>query len=535
MTHEQTKVLIAGSGVAALEAAIALRELASNLVDVRLLTPDDHFTYRALAVTLPFDDSEVLRIDLSELADELGASVVKGALTGIDAWRHVAHTSTNHDVEYDVLLIACGAFPLPAIPGAVTFRGPGDVADVRHVLEEISRGEVGSAAFVVPWGPAWPLPAYDLALLAGARIERGVELWLVTPEEEPLQLFGQAASDVVRDLLASHGVVLRTSACAARFVDRKLELVPAGSLDVDRVVALPRLAGTTLDGVPQSLDGFVPVDDHGRVHGVPDVYAAGDITSFPIKHGGLATQQALAAAEMIAFAAGADVDPQPFRPVVQGLLLTGSEPRFLRRELYGEHEHEPAVASEALWWPPAKIVGRYLAPYLASLAGAASLPPTNAIAVDVPLEPEVVRDIDVRRFLTSAEALEDELPPSELTSLDVCLVAPEDTLGEIAERMLHDEVSAALVAEYGQLIGIVTTHDLMASFAARANPSEARARQWMTAEPVTVHAHSGRAAAAELMRAYGIHHLPLMDGEQPVGLLHLGESSETPVAIGLGL
>jgi sulfide:quinone oxidoreductase len=538
MHREKTHVLVAGGGVAALEAAIALREVASDMVDVELLSPDEYFAYRPLAVTLPFDETEAVRFQLTGLARELGASVIRGALTGIDAWRHRAHTSTNHDIEYDVLLIACGALPLPSVEGAFTFRGPSDADVVRGVLDEIADGDARSVAFVVPWGPAWPLPAYELALLAGSQAEGGVALWVVTPEKEPLQLFGPPASAAVRELLAERGVRLRTDAYAESFADGRLELVPDEPLDVDRVIALPRLAGAPIDGIPQTIDGFIPVDDHGRVHGVADVYAAGDITSFPVKHGGLATQQALAAAEMIAAQAGAEIEPKPFRPVVHGLLLTGSEPRFLRRELHGTAENEPEATSEALWWPPAKIAGRYLGPFLAALVGTSESHierPDDALAIQVPLEPGVLERLDVGRLPTADGAPDGETELGAISPMQLCEVAPEDTLGEIAERMLRDDLSAALVCEYGRLIGILTTHDLIGAFAARAHPSEARARQWMTAEPITLDPASSRASAVRLMRAYGIRHLPLVErGDRPVGLLHLDEEAPTVVPIGLG-
>jgi sulfide:quinone oxidoreductase len=92
-----------------------------------------------------------------------------------------------------------------------------------------------------------------------------------------------------------------------------------------------------------------------------DVYAAGDATSSPIKHGGLAAQQADAAAEAIAARTGAIVMPEPFRPVLRALLLTGGEPLYLRAELPGP----AAVSTEPLWSPPGKVGGRYLAPFLA--------------------------------------------------------------------------------------------------------------------------------------------------------------------------
>jgi sulfide:quinone oxidoreductase len=121
-----------------------------------------------------------------------------------------------------------------------------------------------------------------------------------------------------------------------------------------------------LPGVPHDDDGFVPTDEYGWVLGLNDVYAAGDLTQFPLKQGGTATQQADAAASSIAADAGAAVKPVAFRPVLRGLLLTGFVPRFLRAEATGAHS---IVDTEPLWWPPAKIVGRYLTPFLADKLG----------------------------------------------------------------------------------------------------------------------------------------------------------------------
>jgi len=99
---------------------------------------------------------------------------------------------------------------------------------------------------------------------------------------------------------------------------------------------------------------------------VPGVFAAGDITAFPIKQGGLACQQADAAAMQIAADAGADVQPEPFKPVLRGMLLTERWARFLRRDAAG-HGEQTDVAGRALWWPPTKIAGRELAGYLETL------------------------------------------------------------------------------------------------------------------------------------------------------------------------
>jgi sulfide:quinone oxidoreductase len=149
----------------------------------------------------------------------------------------------------------------------------------------------------------------------------------------------------------------------------ELTLAPSGTVLADLVVALPRLRGEPPDGIPRDADGFVPTDRHGRIAGLEDAYAAGDVTTFPVKQGGLAAQQAGAVAEVIAASAGAPVTPQPFRPILRGLLLTGAEPAYLRTDLSRGPRHTTIAQGEPIWWPPGKIVGRHLAPYLAERGG----------------------------------------------------------------------------------------------------------------------------------------------------------------------
>jgi sulfide:quinone oxidoreductase len=515
-----------------------LRELAAARVSVEMLAPEPRFWYRPLAVAEPFRLGEVTHYELDALTRSLGASFTPGALVAIDAWRRIAHTSANAEIEYDHLLVACGAVPTPAVPGAATFRGPADTAGVEALLAELVRGDARSVAFVIPWGAVWSLPAYELALLTAGLLERegvtGREVTLVTPEEEPLQLFGPTASEAVRTLLAERGVSVELGVYPSEVVEGELRLLPQGSVPADRFVALPRLRGTPVDGLPQTINGFVPVDAHCRVHGLEHVFAAGDITSFTVKQGGLATQQADVAAEAIAADAGADVTPSRFRPVLRGLLLTGGEPRYLRRELTGRPEHEPVAAPEPLWWPPAKIVGRYLAPFLASLAGAESPPDVEsvvpgALGVEVELEPGLRHELTAQRLV-----LEHDEPVAAFMS-DALVLAPEDTLGEAAQRLVEHDLSAAAVCDFGKLIGILTRHDLLAAAASRVHPSEARVRQWMTAEPVTVTPRTPAAPAASLMREYGIAHLIVAESGRPHGLLRWDDVATRAVPrVGLG-
>src|SRR6187549_1800075 len=110
----RTRVLIAGGGVAALEAVLALRELAEERVAIELLGPEPQFWYRALSVAEPFGLGEAIRHELTTLAAAAGATFTLGTLEGVDAVGHRAKTSVG-DIHYDVLLVAVGAVPTPAV------------------------------------------------------------------------------------------------------------------------------------------------------------------------------------------------------------------------------------------------------------------------------------------------------------------------------------------------------------------------------------------------------------------------------------
>jgi len=198
-------------------------------------------------------------------------------------------------------------------------------------------------------------------------------------------VFGRAPSDDVQALLDRAGIHLHTATQAEQHEDGSLLLHPSGvRLQRTPVVALPTLEGPRIDGLPRDEHGFIPVDDFGRVAQLEDVYAAGDATTCAVKQGGLAAQQADAVADHIAFTAGADIDPKPFRPVLRGTLLTGTEDHHLRST-----ERGAGVASELLmWWPPGKVAGAHLAPYLAGEFGRTliDLPPyATSLSVTAPV------------------------------------------------------------------------------------------------------------------------------------------------------
>jgi sulfide:quinone oxidoreductase len=380
------RVLIAGSGVAAVEAVLALRHLAGRGFDLELVAPSHTFVDKPATVAAPFGFGAPPPIALDALARRYGVTLVEGELAAVDVDAQTVRLADGATRPYDHLLVAVGARAVPAVPGALTFRGAADIATVQWVLDEAARGHRTRIAVAVPAGTTWTLPAYELAIMTASTLRmRGAGaaiVSVVTPEREPLWIFGDAAAAAMRELLESHGIGLRTRAQPDHAAGRSLWLRSGNLVAADTVISLARLQGPAIAGLPADADGFIRTDAHGCVAGCPRVFAAGDATTFPVKQGGLAAQQADAAAEAIAQELGAPVTARSFAPVLRGVLLTGGAPLYLRAELDAAGRRRTVttgrgvlhgdVSGHALWWPPAKIAGRYLAPYL-STARPASL------------------------------------------------------------------------------------------------------------------------------------------------------------------
>ena len=253
------QVLIAGAGVAGLEAALALQALTEDEVSVELVAPEAEFTYRPLAVTEPFRVGEVKRFPLRRLAEAAGARLRAGSVAAVDSERKVVTLENGQELTYDILLLALGARPREAVTGALTFRGPQDGPALSALLDKTTAGEIHRIAFAVPTGAGWPLPLYELAVLtaeyATAHGTRGVETFFVTPEDHPLGLFGPTASEAVSELLASREIQVKTSVTPIHFEAGELSIVAEQPIAVDAVVALPQLEGPRLPGVPMTSTG----------------------------------------------------------------------------------------------------------------------------------------------------------------------------------------------------------------------------------------------------------------------------------------
>jgi sulfide:quinone oxidoreductase len=352
-----TRVLVAGGGIAAVELVVALRKLAGERVEIEVLAPNDELVYRPLLVAEPFGAGAVHRFPLDEILADQGATRRPATLAEVRA--HEAVTDGGELLAYDALAIATGALSAGSFPGALDFGESADVERFKELLARLESGELRRLAFALPHDlPTWPLPLYELALMTAARVP-AAEIVLVTPESAPLAMFGPAGSEAVAAQLERAGIEFRAEAGPDAFENGALTLVGGDTLAVDAVVAVPRLHVPPLPGVPQGEHGFIPTDELSRVEGLDDVYAAGDVTAFPVKQGGVAVRQAQAAATCIAADAGAPVRPEPFEPVLRDMMLTGAAPSYLESAA-----GESLSAESPLWWPPTKIADSYLVPYL---------------------------------------------------------------------------------------------------------------------------------------------------------------------------
>lgn len=376
-TGARQKVLVAGAGLGGLEAALALDDLAGDLVDVELCDTRSEFVFRPFVVAEPYGAVRSFRYELESLTRRCGATFRPGTVAAVDAERHRLVFEDGDRIAYDHLIVATGSRMQWAVPGAVTFWGANE-GQVSEVIAALRGGRLRRLALTMPGGYSWALPLYEMALFAVTELERAgngrTRVAVVTPEDMPLEVFGRRAAGQVNALLRERGIEVFTASHPIKFDEGRLRVAPAREIEADAVISMPRFEGRSLDGVPHDEEGFIGVDEHGGVIGLECVYAIGDVTTFPVKQGALATQQADTVAEMVAAAAGAAIEPKPFDPVLRGVLFTGDQPRYLYGRPTGGHG-DTSSFSERPEGPlrEGKLTARYLSPLVDRLTRVSAL------------------------------------------------------------------------------------------------------------------------------------------------------------------
>ena len=376
------RVLLVGGGVAALELLLALRANAGAQLSITLLSAEPDLAPPAMTVAEPFERGGAQTYAWTQIAAQHDARFVLDRLVAVDTDAHVAFTSGGRRIPYDVMALATGARRVEPFAGALTFAMGAEAGPrLRALVDDVARAAQGAIAFALPWPSSWSLPLYELALLTAHELrERGSQaaVRIVTPEDHALELLGPAARDAVQPLLDAAGIELMTGVQPRAVVEGGLRLNDDSVAEAAHVVTVADAVARPVAGLPSDRSGFIPVDLYGRVSGEDGVYAAGEVTAFPLRQGGLAAQQADVVAETIAAIYADGAAPKPFAPVLRARLMTSGAPLYLQARPSGQS----LASHRAMWSPPEKVAGRYLAPYLATARPALSVP--AALAERVP-------------------------------------------------------------------------------------------------------------------------------------------------------
>lgn len=363
------RVVIAGGGVAALEAAITLETLAADSLSVTVISPRYDFCWRAEQVAESFGGVPVKHYELPRLCAKLGVTFIHDALHSVRTQTRDVQLASGLELEYDSLLLAIGASAYPAFTAGICFdrSTEADLEAFAELLGDLDSGLASRVAFVVPRGITWPLPAYELALLAAAR-SPGIEATVLTPEAAPLEIFGAEASDATARLLAEADVKL---ICAVHPEVESATVLRAGThwVEADRIVSLPTLMGPRLHGVACDTHGFTLVDAAQCVPSTDGrVFAVGDGASGSIKQGGIAAQQAAVAAVGILGLAGVAVPrTEAPSPMLRATLNAPGGPLYLSRD-FDAPDRTSAASTEPPWQTPGKVVAPRLSRFLATTA-----------------------------------------------------------------------------------------------------------------------------------------------------------------------
>ncbi len=365
-------VVVAGGGFAALETMLALRTTFGDALTLSLVSAEPELTFRPTATAEAFAGAPPLVYDLRSIAADLGATYHGARLESAATSAHYVRLSSGSRIGYDALVVAVGARPVSNIAGALTFRDQRDVPLFRRILSGLDSGRLRRLIFALPAGHAWALPVYELALLSRARIsERGLhtEVTIVSPEPTPLAVFGEQPSSLVTQLLAARDVRFVGNAVPSAVLrGGALQLRSGEEIEADKVVAGPQLRGRWITGIPADWWGFIEVDGDGRVAGIPDVYAAGDITNFPVKQAGLATQQGDLVADAIARQCGLTPPERRSQRLLQARLVGAPDPIYLRAELDAAGRATLATLARITTGDESaqpKVFSHLLSPYLA--------------------------------------------------------------------------------------------------------------------------------------------------------------------------
>ena len=108
---------------------------------------------------------------------------------------------------------------------------------------------------------------------------------------------------------------------------------------------------------------------------------------------------------------------------------------------------------------------------------------------------------------------------ARLMTSELYTVTPDTLVEDAAAVLLDNDISSALVVEGDTLVGILTTTDFVDIVAKSQPKAETTVERYMTADPITASAQDSVSAVAATMVEHGFHHVPVVDGDEPIGII----------------
>ncbi|CZT16159.1 related to putidaredoxin reductase [Ramularia collo-cygni] len=289
-TEKKEKVVIVGGGSGAVGAIEGLRGGGFTGEIVCVLGDEGHLPIDRTKLSKGLvNDAKKVEWRSEEFYKEGGVELVRGLATGVDVQAKKVSTDSGKDIEYTKLILATGGIPrmlpLEGLKGDLGNVFPlRSVSDVQAILK--AAGEDGGKKVVVIGSSFIGMEVGNA--LAGKKHNVSI----IGMESEPMErVMGTQVGAVFRKLLEKTGVKFHMSASVEKGTGKdgkisSVSLKDGTSLPADLVIEGVGVRPATdflKDNSAFSLekDGSLSVDESFAVKGQKDIFAIGDIATYP--------------------------------------------------------------------------------------------------------------------------------------------------------------------------------------------------------------------------------------------------------------
>jgi NADH dehydrogenase FAD-containing subunit len=360
--NAKPRVVVLGSGFAALESAYLLRMRMGDRVDIELIADRPSFLFRPNSIYVPFGaDPASLLVDLQRPLRHRGIHFRAGHVAGVDPDKRLVVLADGERIGFDKLVIGTGADTAAGeVPGlaenAATIWTTETMLGVRERFERVREraraGEPSRVLFLVPPNNKCSGPLYEIVMMFETWLRRegareGVDITWSTCERSYIQAFGPRLHELVSDEFAERGIDGHVEEVVSEVESGQVRYEDGSSRAYDELIAFPPyVAAVDYEALPTDERGFIATTSETRqVAGHPDIYAPGDAGDFPVKQAFLAFLQADAVAEHIAAVTGEEEFERPFDPISMCVMEMFDKATFAQvpLELTGDPSQPVAV------------------------------------------------------------------------------------------------------------------------------------------------------------------------------------------------